>query len=133
MNDESIKKLLMSSKVVAVVGISNKPERASYGVSKYLIEHNYEIYGVNPNAEGVHNRPSFKSLKEVPKAIDIVDVFRKPEAVPEIVEEAIQIGVKTIWLQEGVHHKEAEEKAIRAGIQVVSNRCILKEHRRLIR
>ena len=132
MNDEDIRSLLKESKVIAVVGLSANPSRPSHGVTKFLIQQEYEIYGVNPGQTSILGRPCFESLNLVPKLVDIVDVFRNSDAVPQIIDDAIKIKAKAVWLQEGVTHPVAEEKARKAGLFVVSNLCILKEHRRLI-
>jgi predicted CoA-binding protein len=115
------------------VGLSSDPSRPSFGVSKYLQSHGYEITPVRPGGEVILGVKSVESLKELAKPIEIIDVFRKSDAVPEIVDAAIDVGAKVIWLQEGVSHPEAETKAQAAGIFVVSDRCILKEHARLVR
>lgn len=133
MNDNEKTELLKKSRVIAVVGLSADPSRASFHVTEYLIKQGYEIYGVNPQVKEVLGRPCFASLKEIPKSIDIVDVFRKSEAVPEIVEAAISVSAKAIWLQEGVTNPVAEDRARKAGLYVESDRCILKEHMRLIK
>ncbi len=130
-NDQNTKQILQTSKVIAVVGLSPNTSRPSYGVTQYLINSGYEIYGVNPGQTEILGRPCYPGLKNIPKSIDIVDVFRNSEAVPEIVDEAIRLKAKALWLQEGVSHPEAEEKAKKAGLFVISNHCILKEHRRL--
>jgi predicted CoA-binding protein len=130
--DKDILQILKTSRVIAVVGLSPNVARPSYGVTQFLINKGYEIYGVNPGHTEILGRPCFASLKEVPKPIHIVDVFRNSEAVPAIVDEAIALKAKCIWLQEGVTHPEAEEKARQAGLFVISDHCILKEHRRLL-
>lgn len=131
--DSQTKKILQDAKVIAVVGLSPNPARPSYGVTSFLINKGYEVFGVNPGQTEILSRPCYPTLSSVPKPIDIVDVFRNSDAVPEIVDEAIALKAKAIWLQEGVTHPEAEEKARKAGLFVISNHCILKEHRRLIK
>jgi uncharacterized protein len=127
---EQIAGLLKNAKTIAVVGLSNNPMRVSYDVSEYMQSQGYRIVPVNPTiAESLGER-AYPTLSEVPEKIDIVNVFRRPEFVPEVVEEAIRLGVPAIWMQEGVVHEEAAEKARAAGIFVVMDRCILKEHRR---
>jgi predicted CoA-binding protein len=125
---ERISKLLKSAKTIAVVGLTNAPIRPSYGVSHYMQSQGYRIIPVNPNITQWEGEKAYASLLEVPEKIDIVDVFRRSEAVPEVVEQAIRIKAPAIWMQEGVVHQEAAEKARQAGIFVVMDKCILKEH-----
>jgi predicted CoA-binding protein len=129
----SIPEILKSSKTIAVVGISNNPMRPSNGVSEYMKRAGYQIIPVNPNETQVLGQKCYARLEDIPEKVDIVDVFRRPEFVPEIVESAIAIGAKTVWLQEGVIHEEAAERARAAGLNVVMDRCILKDHRKLLR
>lgn len=129
----SIPEILESSRTIAVVGLSSSPMRPSNGVSAYLQRAGYRVIPVNPNEEEVLGEKCYARLEDVPERIDIVDVFRRSEFVPEIVESAIRIGAKTIWLQEGVVHEAAAERARRAGLNVVMDRCILKDHSRLRR
>lgn len=126
---DEIGELLKRSKTIAVVGLSDSPLRPSYGVSAYMQNHGYRIIPVNPTIKGALGEKSVASLTDVPEKIDIVDVFRRSEFVPEVIDEAIRLKVPAIWLQEGVIHEEAAEKARQAGIFVVMDRCILKEHR----
>ena len=130
---EKIAELLRSAKTIAVVGLSNNPARTSNGVSAYMQSQGYRIIPVNPAISEALGEKSYPTLSEVPEKIDIVNVFRRPEHVPEVVDEAIRLGVPAIWMQEGVVHEAAAEKARQAGIFVVMNRCILKEHGRLAR
>jgi len=125
---EKIAELLKSAKTIAVVGLSDNPARTSYGVSAYMQSQGYRIIPVNPAISEALGEKAYPTLSEVPEKIDIVNVFRRPEHVPEVVDEAIRLGVPAIWMQEGVVHEEAAEKARQAGIFVVMNRCILKEH-----
>ncbi len=125
---EGITELLKSAKTIAVVGLTNTPIRPSYGVSHYMRSQGYRIIPVNPNITEWEGEKAYASLLDVPEQIDIVDVFRRPDAVPEVVEHAIQIKAPAIWMQEGVVHHEAAEKARQAGIFVVMDKCILKEH-----
>ena len=125
---EKIAELLKSAKTIAVVGLSDNPARTSYGVSAYMQSQGYRIIPVNPAISEALGEKAYPTLSEVPEKIDIVNVFRRSEYVPEVVEEAIRLGVPAIWMQEGVVHEEAAEKARQAGIFVVMNRCILKEH-----
>ena len=125
---EKIAELLRSAKTIAVVGLSDNPARTSYGVSAYMQSQGYRIIPVNPAISEALGEKAYPTLSEVPEKIDIVNVFRRPEHVPEVVDEAIRLGVPAVWMQEGVVHEEAAEKARQAGIFVVMNRCILKEH-----
>jgi uncharacterized protein len=126
---DEIGELLKRSKTIAVVGLSDSPLRPSYGVSAYMQSQGYRIIPVNPQIKGALGEKAVASLDEVQEKIDIVDVFRRSEFVPEVVEEAIRLKVPAIWLQEGVIHEEAAEKARQAGIFVVMDLCIVKEHR----
>jgi len=129
---EDIRKILADHKVIAVVGLSDKPDRPSYGVSEYMQANGYRIIPVNPAVKGsILGEKVYASLKEIPEKVDMVDVFRKSEAVPEIVDEAVAIGARVLWLQDGVVHNEAAKKARAAGMQVVQSMCLLREHRRL--
>lgn len=128
---DSIAKLLKNSKTIAVVGLSDNPLRASHGVSAYMQSHGYRIIPVNPNCDFVLGEKSYPSLLEVPEKIDIVNIFRRSEFVPPIVDEAIQLKVPGIWMQEGVVHEASAQKARQAGIFVVMDECILKEHRNI--
>jgi len=127
----SIEEMLKGSKTIAVVGLSSNPLRASHGVSAYMQAQGYRIIPVNPQEEYVLGEKSYASLLDVPEPIDIVDVFRRSDAVPEVVDQAIQKKASAIFMQEGVIHEQAAEKARQAGIFVVMDRCILKEHRNI--
>jgi uncharacterized protein len=129
---DEIGDLLKSSKTIAVVGLSDSPLRPSHGVAAYLLEHGYRIIPVNPTIKGALGEKAVASLSHIKEKIDIVDIFRRSEFVPEVVDEAIKLGVPAIWMQEGVIHEEAAEKARKAGIFVVMDRCILKEHRKRV-
>ena len=126
-----IRTILTTGNTVAVVGISPDPGRASHQVASYLQSAGYRIIPVRPDGDKILGEKVYRSLKDIPFKVDIVDVFRKSEAVPPIAEEAIQIGASTLWLQEGVANAEAEAMAREAGMSVVSDRCMLKEHRKL--
>ena len=128
---EEIAKILRTSKVIAVIGASPKPERPSHWISVYLKEQGYKVIPVNPGQTEVLGDKCYKSLTDVPEAVDIVDIFREPAAVPAIVDEAIAKKAKVIWMQEGIVHNEAAEKARQAGLKVIQNRCLYKEHVRL--
>ena len=129
--DTEIKYILENSKTVAVVGLSDKPYRPSQGVALYLQEQGYRIIPVNPNIDKALGEKSYASLKDISEPIDVVDIFRKSEAVGPIVDEAIEVGAKAIWMQEGVLNEEAAQKAREAGLNVVMNKCIMKEHRKI--
>ncbi len=127
---DPIADLLQGSKTIAVVGLSCNPLRPSHGVSAYLQSHGYRIIPVNPNIQECLGEKAYASLLDVPeKKIDIVDIFRRSEFVEEVVDQAIRLKVPAVWMQEEVIHEKAAEKARKAGIFVVMDRCILKEHR----
>ena len=128
-NPDPIADLLQRSRTIAVVGLSNSPLRPSHGVSAYMQTNGYRIIPVNPNIRGSLGEKSYTSLLEVPEKIDIVSVFRRPEFVEEVVEQAIRLKIPAIWMQEGIVHEAAAQKARQAGIFVVMDHCILKEHR----
>jgi len=123
--------ILGEARTIVVVGLSARRFRPSHGVAEYLQRAGYRIIPVNPKIAEVLGERSYASLDEVPEPVDIVDIFRRPEHVPAIVEAAIRKGAKTIWMQEGVVHEEAARRAESAGLAVIMDRCILKEHRRL--
>jgi predicted CoA-binding protein len=127
---EKITELLHTAKIIAVVGLSDSAMRPSFGVSEYMRAHGYRIIPVNPTIKEWLGEKAYPSLLDVPEKVDIVDVFRRPDAVPQVVEQAIQIKAPAIWLQEGVIHEEAAQRARNAGIFVVMDLCILKEHRK---
>src|SRR5712692_7199907 len=120
----AIPDLLRNSRTIAVVGLSSKRFRPSYGVAEYLQRAGYRIIPVNPLETQVLGEPAYPDLESIPSAIDIVDIFRRAEFVPEIVEAAIRKGAKAVWMQEGVYHEAAARRARQAGITVVMNRCI---------
>ena len=131
-NDKTIRDLLSSAQTIAVVGLSNNPLRASHNVAEYLQSKGYRIIPVNPNVTEVLGERAVASLDEISGPIDIVDVFRRSEYVPEIVDAAIRKGARCVWMQMGVSHAEAAELAEEQGIVVVMDRCIMREHGRLI-
>lgn len=126
-----ISNIIKNSKVIAVVGLSDKPDRPSYGVASYLQKQGYKIIPVNPTKDEILGEKSYPDLKSIPQSIDVVDIFRRSDAVGPIVDEAIKVGARAIWLQEGVVDGEAAAKASQAGLKVVMDRCMLKEHRQL--
>jgi uncharacterized protein len=130
---DPITDLLKGAKTIAVVGLSRNPMRPSHGVSAYMQSQGYRIIPVNPQIAECLGETAYASLLDVPDRIDIVDVFRRPEFVEEIVDQAIRLKVPAVWMQEGVIHLAAAEKARQAGIFVVMDRCILKEHRARLR
>jgi predicted CoA-binding protein len=127
----TIEEILRNSKTIAIVGLSSDRERPSYEVGKYLKENGYRIIPVNPTEKKVLGRKSYPDLKSVPVKIDVVDIFRRPEHIPPIVREAIEIGAKAVWMQEGIKNPEAAAEARKAGLKVVMNKCMLKEHAKL--
>ena len=126
---DHVRELLSRTKTIAVVGLSSNPMRPSFGVSQYMQRKGYRIIPVNPNETSVLGEKAYATLAEIPGPIDLVDVFRRPEFVPEIVDEVIRLKVPALWLQEGVVHEAAASKAREAGVTLVMDRCILKEHR----
>jgi len=123
--------ILREARTIAVVGLSGKRFRPSYGVAEYMQRAGYRIIPVNPQESQVLGETCYPDLDSVPDAVDIVDIFRRSEFVPEIVEAAIRKGAKVVWMQEGVVHEQAAERARQAGLTVVMDRCILKDHRRI--
>jgi len=126
---DRIFELLSQARTIAVVGLSDNPMRPSHGVSAYMQAQGYRIIPVNPQITEALGEKAYASLLEVPEKIDLVDVFRRPEFVEEIVEQAIRLKIPAIWMQEDVIHERAAEKARQTGMFVVMDRCILKEHR----
>ncbi len=131
-SDREIRQILETAKTIAVVGLSDKPDRDSYKVAKYLQEHGYRIIPVNPTVDQVLGEKSYASVTGIPEHVDVVDVFRKPEAVTPVVQEAIDAGAGTVWMQLGVVNQEAADKAEEAGLQVVMDHCMKVEHGRLL-
>ncbi len=123
--------ILKTYRTVAVVGLSPKPNRPSYMVASYLKDNGYRIIPVNPRAGEILGELCYADLGSIPEPVDVVDVFRRSKEVPVIVEEAIKIGAKAVWMQEGIINEEAAARAKGAGLLVVMDRCMLKEHRRL--
>lgn len=129
--DEQLRQILQQTRVIAVVGLSNNPARPSYGVTRYMQAQGYTIVPINPELTEAFGERAYPDLLSVPFPIDLVDVFRRSELVGSHVDEAIQKGVKTVWMQLGVRNEQAAQRARAAGIDVVMDRCILVEHRRL--
>lgn len=133
LSDEQIANALRDAKTIAVVGLSDDPSRPSYGVAKYMQDHGYRIVPVSPKGGEILGEQAYPDLPSIPFPIDIVDVFRRPEAVGPHVDEAIETGAKMVWLQLGIRNDDAAGKAQDAGIDVVQDRCIKIEHMRLAR
>lgn len=121
-----LRNILKNARTIAVVGASDNPQRASYDVAQFLVDKGYDVIPVNPNLAGkeVHGRTAVASLRDIGRPIDIVDIFRRPEHVPPVVDEAIEVGARAVWMQIGVVHDEAARKAQAAGLDVVMNRCL---------
>jgi predicted CoA-binding protein len=130
---DAILELLKNYKTIAVVGLSSHPMRPSHGVTEYMQSAGYRIIPINPNETEVLGEKSYARLEDVPEKIDIVNVFRRAEEVPPVVESAIRIGAKAVWMQLGIENEEAAEKARAAGLVVIEDACILVEHRRRAR
>ena len=131
-HDQRLKDILLSAKTIASVGLSSNPQKESYGIALYLKEQGYRVIPVNPTTPEVFGEKSYPDLESVPEKIDVVQVFRKPEDVPPVVDDAIKVGAKVIWMQEGIRHDEAAQKARDAGLQVVMDACMRASHQRLI-
>lgn len=128
---QTIEDVLRSSRTIAVVGLSSDPRRPSYSVSAYMQRHGYRIIPVNPNEPEVLGERAYSRLEDIPEPVDIVNVFRRSEFVPEVVAAAIRVKAKAVWMQQGVIHEDAARQAREAGLTVVMDRCILQEHMRL--
>jgi predicted CoA-binding protein len=123
--------ILRKYRTVAVVGLSSREDRPSYSVARYLKEHGYRIIPVNPRETEVLGERCYPDLCSVPDPVEVVDVFRRPKDVPRVVAEAIEIGAKAIWMQEGIVHEAAARRARKAGLEVVMDRCMKKEHEKV--
>jgi len=130
-HDQKLRDILISANTIASVGLSSNPGKESYGVVSYLMEQGYKIIPVNPTATEIMDEKVYSRLSDIPEKVDVVQVFRKPEDVPPVVEEAIKIGAKVIWMQEGIANYEAAQKAEEAGLQVVMDACMRAAHKRL--
>ena len=131
-HDDLLREILLSAKTIASVGLSSNQAKESYWIASYLKEQGYRIIPVNPAAAEILGEKAYPDLKSIPEQIDVVQIFRRPEDVPPVVEDAIQVGAKVIWMQEGIWHEEAAEKAREAGLQVVMDACMRATHRRLM-
>lgn len=129
--DSTLKDLLTTARVIAVVGHSDNPDRTSYQIAQYLRRAGYTVYPVNPAVETIDGQPSYPNLAAVPEPIDIVDVFRRSEFLPGVVEDAIAAGAKSVWAQLGVYDETAAEAARRAGLTIIMDACIKIDHARL--
>ena len=128
----TVRDILEKSKVIAVVGLSPKPERDSHEVAKYLQGQGYRIVPVNPRADTILGEKSYPDLASIPGKVDVVDIFRRSDDVPPVVDQAIAIGAKAVWMQLGIVNEVAAAKARKAGLGVVMDRCMLVEHRNLV-
>lgn len=131
-DDQMMKEILSSTKTIASVGLSSNTEKESYWIVSYLKEQGYRIIPVNPTADEILGEKAYPDLESVPETIDVVQVFRRPEDVPPVVDSAIKVGAKVVWMQEGIVNEEAAQKAREAGLQVVMDACMRVTHRRLI-
>jgi predicted CoA-binding protein len=132
LDDTKLKQLLEDVHTIAVVGLSADTSKDSYRVASYLKLHGYRIIPVNPRAEEILAEKSYPDLKSIPEPIDVVDVFRRPEFLPAVADEAVSVRAKVLWMQEGIRNEEAAQKAASAGLTVVQDACMLKEHARLV-
>jgi len=128
--DDEVKAILKNNHTIAVVGLSTDPDKDSHRVAQYLLDHGYRIVPVNPKCDQILGQKCYSSLKDIPFAVDIVDIFRKIDAIPGIVDEAIAIGAKVVWMQLGLAENASAHKAQEAGLEVVMNKCIKIEHSR---
>jgi predicted CoA-binding protein len=131
-HDESLREILLSAKTIASVGLSSNQGKESFWIASYLKEQGYRVIPVNPTADEILGEKAYPDLQSVPEKIDVVQVFRKPEDVPPVVDDAIQVGAKVVWMQEGIVNYEAAQKAEEAGLQVVMDACMRSTHRRLM-
>lgn len=128
---ENVQKILESTKTIAVVGLSNKPDRDSHEIASYLQEAGYRIIPVNPTIQETLGERSYKSLRDIPERVDVVQIFRRPEEVPAVVEDAIAIGARVVWMQPGTENEEAADRAEAAGLKAVVGACMRSVHRTL--
>ncbi|MDZ8070166.1 MAG: CoA-binding protein [Nostoc sp. DedQUE08] len=130
-DDHALREVLIQAKIIAIVGHSDKRDRTSYQIAQFLRQKGYTVYAVNPRIKEIDGQPSYAALQELPEPVDIVNVFRRCEYLPEIVDEAISITAKTVWTQLGIWHQPSAQKAIDAGLNVVMDACIKIEYLRL--
>jgi len=131
-NDKELKQILRTIKTVASVGVSSSQEKPSYWIFNYLMEHGYQMIPVNPTASEILGAKAYPDLASIPQKIDVVQVFRRPEDVPPVVEQAIRIGAKIVWMQKGIVNEDAAQIAEAAGLKVVMNRCMMETYQRLL-
>jgi hypothetical protein len=131
-SEKEMKEILLSAKTVASVGLSSNPAKESFGIVQYLKDQGYKIIPVNPTSTEIMGEKAYPDLSSIPDAVEVVQVFRKPEDVPPVVDEAIKIGAKVVWMQEGIVNEEAAQKAREAGLKVVMDACMRAMHRHLI-
>jgi predicted CoA-binding protein len=131
-DDNELRQILKTIRTVASVGVSSSDEKPSYWIFNYLLEHGYHMIPVNPTASEILGQKVYPDLASIPEKVDVVQVFRKPADVPPVVEQAIAIGAKIVWMQEGVVHEAAALRAEQAGLRVVMDRCMMKTHQRLL-
>lgn len=130
-HDTVLRDLLSTARVIAVVGHSDRPSRTSYQIAAFLRQAGYTVYAVNPEVQTIDGQPCYPALADVPEAVDIVNVFRRPQFLPGVVDEAIAVGAKAVWAQLGVVHADAARRAEAAGLPLVMDACIKVEYRRL--
>ena len=130
-DDNALREVLIQAKTIAVVGHSDKRDRTSYQIAQFLRQKGYTVYAVNPLIKEIDGQPSYPALQELPEPVDIVNIFRRSEYLPEILDEAISINAKTVWTQLGIWHQPSAQKAIDAGLNVVMDACIKIEYLRL--
>jgi predicted CoA-binding protein len=131
-NDKTLKDILVSTRTIASVGLSSNQQKESYWIASYLKEQGYRVIPVNPTADEILGEKAYADLESVPEKIDVVQVFRRSEDVPPVVDDAIKAGAKVVWMQEGIVNEAAAQKAREAGLQVVMDACMRATHRRLI-
>jgi uncharacterized protein len=132
LSDEELKVLLTEVKTIAVVGLSSNPSRASHMVAQYLQEKGYRVIPVTPHKDKILGEQTYPDLRSVPEPVDVVDIFRPPEFVLEIVEQAVSIGAKVLWMQQGIRNREAAQRARAGGMTVIEDACMMAEHARLM-
>jgi uncharacterized protein len=132
LSDDELKALLTRVKTIAVVGLSSNPSRASHMVAQYLQEKGYRIIPVTPREDKILGERTYPDLRSITEPVDVVDIFRRPEFIPEIAEQALSIGAKVLWMQQGVRNKEAADRALAGGMTVIEDACMMAEHERLL-